>query len=310
MQKIICLSAVLFLCSFGLAQNFSVEAKIDSTLILIGEQCNLTFEISQKTGLKVDVPLFTDTLVSGVEIVAHQIDTIKSQYNHLIIRHNYQITSFDSALYYIPEFKFTCQGDTILSNSLSLKVVSVDIMMDSISQQAIIADIKDIVAAPINWLQIIIIICTVCLVLSIIALFIVIYLIRRNREKIIEEVAEKIISPQEAALEKLKHIKEEKIWQQGRNKEYYTQIIDVLREFIEKRFAVHTFERTTDEIIDSLQFAKDEYEEQINNLQKIFYTSNMVKFAKFIPDFNESNIVLDNAFDFVMYTTNGHVTTN
>jgi hypothetical protein len=301
-HKIICFSAVLFVCGVGSAQNFSVEAKIDSTLILIGEQCNLTFEISQSPDLEIITPQFADTLVSGIEIVARKTDTIQSQDNYLIVRQNYQITSFDSALYYIPEFKFACRNDTILSNPLSLKVVSVPIMMDSISQQPIVADIKGIAPAPIDWLKVMITILIISLIIFVIALFIVIYLMRRNKEKITEKAPEKIKLPQETALEKLEQIKAEKIWQQGRNKEYYTQIIDVLREYIEKRFDVHTFERTADEIIDSLQFAKNEYAEQINCLQKIFYTSNMVKFAKLIPDFNENNAVLDNAFDFVTNT--------
>jgi len=103
-------------------------------------------------------------------------------------------------------------------------------------------------------------------------------------------------------MEKLEEIRKEKIWQQGRAKEYYTQLTDVLREYLENRFDVPTFEKTSSEIIDSLQFIKKDYSEQLNSLRRIFTISDLVKFAKFIPDINENNAVLNNSESFVEET--------
>jgi hypothetical protein len=142
----------------------------------------------------------------------------------------------------------------------------------------------------------------ICLFLIALFIFIYIFFFKKEPKKEEEKVHAITKLPHQIALEKLEEIRLEKIWQQGRTKEYYTQITDVLREYIEKRFLVNTLEKTSSEIIDSLQFARKEHPEQILNLQKILTTSDLVKFAKLIPDFNSHTTVLSNAVEFVTGT--------
>ena len=81
------------------AQSFQVDAQIDSTIIYIGQQCNITFSISQKPDLKVITPVFKDTITKGIEIIGSSIDTIVSKDGYITVRENYLITAFDSSLY-------------------------------------------------------------------------------------------------------------------------------------------------------------------------------------------------------------------
>jgi len=287
------------------AQTFQVQAKIDSTVIFIGQQCNLTFEISQKPDIKIIMPVLKDSVTHGIEIVSSKTDTIKNKDGYITIKQNYIVTSFDSALYYIPEFPFVNNGDTVLSNSLSLKVLTVPI--DTTKQEIPIADIKPIANAPIDWQFIRNFIGFTLLALLILAVggwFLIKYLKKKNQKPVEEKIPEIIRTADEIALEKLEIIRQEKIWQSGRVKEYYTQIADVLREYIETRFNVVTFERTSSEIIDSLDFIKKDYSESLNMLKKIFYTSDMVKFAKLIPDFNTHTNILNDAVEFVVKCKN------
>ena len=288
----------------AMAQNFSVQAKIDSVTMWLGNQCNVTFEIYQNAGIQVVAPLFGDTLISGIEIVEQRkIDTIVNQDGSLKITQTYLVTSFDSALYYIPPFPFVCGSDTVFSNNLSLKVVSPEVQMDSTQNIPIIADIKGLAKAPINWQlikKILLWSIPVWFLLALIIWLIIKFVIKKpiiiQEKPIIKRPAHEI------ALEKLEEIRKEKIWQQGRAKEYYTQLTDVLREYVENRFDVPTFEKTSSEIIDSLQFIKKDYSEQLNSLRRIFTISDLVKFAKFIPDINENNAVLNNSESFVEET--------
>jgi len=292
------------LAVFGFAQNFSVQAKIDSVAMWLGDQCNVTFEIYQNADIKVTAPIFSDTLISGIEIVEKpKIDTIANQDGSLKITQTYLVTSFDSALYYIPPFPFASGQDTIFSDNLSLKVVSPEVQMDTTQNVPILADIKGLEKAPINWQlikKILLWSIPVWLLLALIIWLIIKFVIKKpiiiQEKPIIKRPAHEI------AFEKLEEIRKEKIWQQGRAKEYYTQLTDVLREYLENRFDVPTFEKTSSEIIDSLQFIKKEYSEQLNSLRRIFTTSDLVKFAKFIPDINENNAVLNNSEDFVSET--------
>ena len=110
------LTIILFAMSVcGYAQNFQVNARIDSTVIYIGQQCNVTFDISQRPDLKVITPVFKDTLAKGIEIVEYTTDTIADKDGYITVRQNYLVTAFDSALYYIPEFPFVAGGDTVFA---------------------------------------------------------------------------------------------------------------------------------------------------------------------------------------------------
>ena len=294
------------------AQSFQVDAQIDSTIIYIGQQCNITFSISQKPDLKVITPVFKDTITKGIEIIGSSIDTIVSKDGYITVRHNYLITSFDSALYYIPEFPFVANGDTIYSYSLSLKVLTVPI--DTTSQEIAIADIKPIVDAPIDWRSVIV---KILIGVFTIAILLIIYiLVKRHIKKkklqaqTIEKRPEVVKTCDEIALEKLEIIRREKIWQAGKLKEYYTDVTDVLREYIEARFGVVTFERTSSEIVDSLSFIQKTYPNALNLLSRIFDTSDMVKFAKLVPDFNMHTDTLKNVVEFVDITKESKTTSD
>ena len=273
------LTIILFAMSVcGYAQNFQVNARIDSTVIYIGQQCNVTFDISQRPDLKVITPVFKDTLAKGIEIIEYTTDTIADKDGYITVRQNYLVTAFDSALYYIPEFPFVAGGDTVFSYSLSL----------------------------INWRSLITKIAigvVVFAILLVVVLLVVRHLRKRKMQPIIvEKTPERVKTCEEIALEKLETVRREKIWQAGRVKEYYTDITDVLREYIEARFGIVAFERTSSEIIDALYFVQKNYPEQLGLLRKIFGTSDMVKFAKLIPDITIHTDTLDGAVDFVRQT--------
>jgi hypothetical protein len=302
-NKLKILTFLLLCCGEISAQNFSVQARADSAAMWIGAQCNVIFEICQNADGKVAAPLFSDTLIGGIEIVERKIDTVKNQDKSLTITQTYTVTSFDSALYYIPPFPFVDGNDTVFSNDFSLKVVSPEIMMDSTQNVPIIADIKPIAKAPINWQlikKILLLLLPIWFLLAFIILFFIKYFSKKT--VIIEKKITVKRPAHEVAFEKIEEIRKENIWQQGRSKEYFTQLTDVLREYIENRFSVPAFEQTSAEIIDGLHFAKKDYPEQIKLLQKIFEVSDLAKFAKYIPDINTHNANLNNAYDFVQET--------
>lgn len=207
------LTIILFATSVcGYAQNFQVNARIDSTVIYIGQQCNVTFDISQRSDLKVITPVFKDTLAKGIEIVEYTTDTIADKDGYITVRQNYLVTAFDSALYYIPEFPFVAGGDTVFSYSLSLKVLTVPV--DTTSQEIVINDIKPIVEPPINWRSLITKIAigvVVFAILLVVVLLVVRHLRKRKMQPIIvEKTPERVKTCEEIALEKLETVRREK----------------------------------------------------------------------------------------------------
>ena len=94
------------------SQEVTVKSSIDSTLILIGKQSHLTFEVAQPKNAIVHLPLIADTLVNGVDVVARtKPDTTDLGHGRIQVRQIYTITSFDTALYYIPPYDFINGSD-------------------------------------------------------------------------------------------------------------------------------------------------------------------------------------------------------
>jgi hypothetical protein len=123
--------------------------------------------------------------------------------------------------------------------------------------------------------------------------------IRKKRKK-----GEKIYQPQvpsrpahEVALEALQNLEAEKLWQQGRVKEYHSRISDILRTYIEQSMFINAMEMTTDLILSTMQIQALNQTLK-DDLQQILERADLVKFAKFQPlaDEHETSIKLAMAF--------------
>lgn len=130
MNKYILLIVLLFLVSGRIAaQSVTVDAKIDSLQILIGEQAKVQLQVAMDAKQRAVFPSFTDTLVRGVEIV--DIAKPDTQYlndrQRMLITQEYTVTSFDSALYYIPPMGVKIDNKEYKSKALALKVYSMPV---------------------------------------------------------------------------------------------------------------------------------------------------------------------------------------
>ena len=104
--------------------------------------------------------------------------------------------------------------------------------------------------------------------------------------------------PHIVALRDLDRIRGEKLWQTGNQKQYYTEITDTLRVYIEKRFCVKTIERTSGEILVDLS-VKDIQPSDFESLKDLFGTADLVKFAKYTASESENENAVPVAVRFV-----------
>jgi len=296
--------ALLFFLSFLSlqAQKITVDAKMDSTIIWIGEQTLFSFELTQQPEQRVVFPLFSDHIPGGLDIVEPlKIDSVHSIDGRLIVKHSYLVTAFQDSLLYISPFPFVVDGDTVWSKSVLLKVIQpFELDMESNA----IADIKPVYKLKFNWLLLLLKI--YLLLILILALVAGLYtLIRKYIQK--KPVFELLnIEPELpahiVALEALNKIKDEKAWQHGRLKEYYTELTDTIRMYIGKTYAINAMEMTSDEIMDTLRYMKKGEKTHYEKLQKMLQTADLVKFAKWKPLNDESERSLKDAFSFVEQT--------
>ena len=138
-------------------------------------------------------------------------------------------------------------------------------------------------------------------------ILITVYITRRKQRQVIEPYVPKIPA-HITALAALEKIRQEQIWKEGREKEYYSAISDTVRLYIEERYNVFALESTTDEIMTAFRSQVIDPESK-GKLQQLLQLSDLVKFAKLAPIESENIFTLQNAFDFVNGTKREEVVT-
>jgi hypothetical protein len=278
----------------------TINASIDSLQLFIGEQAKVKLEVSCPTESQLVMPVYHGELMSGIEIVG-EVKTDTQYLNHkkhMLVTNEYTVTSFDSSFYYIPPFEVMVDDEAYASNSLALKVY--DFPIDTTNMQAIYP-IKDTFVRPFTfgdfWPMTLsfLIFCGMCVLIP--------FMISRykdNKPILRRVVIEPKLPAHEVALCEMARIKEEKSWQRDDVKQYYTELTDVLRVYMEERFGFNAMEMTSDEIITHLNEQPDK--EWIDELRTLFTMSDLVKFAKYKPLINENDMNLVNAIDFINRT--------
>lgn len=282
------------------AQQTLIDVSIDSAAILIGEQTVLHLTITTDNGKNVIVPIPNDTLMTGVEVLnIAKADTTVIDNNRLLIKQDILITSFDSSLYLLPPFKVIDQTDTIYSNQVALKVSTIPVNIDKPDE---FNDIKGTWDPPFVLADYYLLIYGVLFACFLICLIGYILKRLRNRQSIIPfKKQEPKLPPFEMAMKELDEIKQQKLWQQGRNKEYYTLLTDTLRKYMVNRFGINAMEMTSGEILELIRL-ESEANSSYNSLKQILELADFVKFAKLHPLPDENELSLMNAYLFVNQT--------
>lgn len=289
------------------AQKVQVSARIDSTSILIGNQAHihLTAAFDVKNGVpKIQWPQVADSVAPKVQVISKsKITTSVPDSSQPTVQQETQditITSFDSGYYAIPPFKFVIDGDT--ANSQLTEPMMLQVNTVHVDTTTAFKDIKAPLQAPFSILEILPYIGYGLLALLVLG-GIIYYLIRKLKKQkptTIEKPKE-IIPPHVKALQELEKIALQKLWQEGKIKDYYTGITDVLRIYLEERYGVKSLEMTTDEIMLALK-RKDISELMKQKLRDILVLSDLVKFAKENPLPTEHELCFTSSVDFVNET--------
>lgn len=277
-----------------------VSASIDSTMLMIGDQTDLHLSVTQEAGDKVQMPVFGEILQDGIEIVDRSaVDSTTLSDGRIQLNQTLTLTSFKDSLFAINPLVVTQGEDSFWTEPMALNVIQ----PFEVDSALAITDIKDIEKAPVWWWGIF---RWVLLAILIAGLGVGAYYLwkwyLRTRKPEEEAVNPELLRPaEEVALEKLDAIKEAKIWKDGKVKEYQTDLTDVVREYIGRRFGVQSTEKTSDE---TLRAMKPLIEKPLyDRLKSMLQLADLVKFAKWhtTPDENENG--LTTAYEFVKETT-------
>jgi len=298
---------ILFLIGFyssSTGQDIRISASFDTSRIFIGDQLKYSLSIEQPDNVTLNLPVFKDTLIKNIEIISGPVtDTVKNEKGTLLIKQDYLITSFDSGRYQIrPVFAELKGSDGIkrfYSDYSFLEVLRPDIAPADTTLK--IYDIISPYRAPVTIGEIL------PWVLGLIAAVVIAYFAIKYIKKLRKEPSEtEIIVLKDPAhviaLRELEHLKELRLWQKGEVKQYYSNLTEILRKYLENRFSVFSLELTTSETLDALLKTGFRKDKSYENLKTVLSGADMVKFAKHNPEPTENEAYFQTAWNFVIET--------
>lgn len=298
---------ILFIAIFScfctmVHSQVNVDVKIDSVQLFIGEQTDITLNVSLDAKQTLQLPDIKNgnEIIPNVEVVTvHRPDTnLLNDGKRMEISQRYTVTAWDSSFYYLPPFEVKVDGKVYKSNALALNVYTVDI--DTLHLDHFFPPYP-IMEPPFSWDDWSAPVFAAFLVVFLFIICIVLYYHIVNGKPIVRIIRrKKVLPPHKVAMDEIQRIKADRMWAEEDSKEYYTQLTDTLRTYIRERYGFNAMEMTSSEIIEHLLNENDE--EALKELRDIFTTADLVKFAKHSTLINENDANLMAAMEYVNQT--------
>ena len=277
----------------------TVHSELGSTWIKIGEQTSLTLRVEGSPSDAVEFPRYDSlsVLTPGISVISSHDSTFMSGGSPCYQR-RYLITSFDTAHYDIPSLDVKVSGQAYSTNSIPLEVRGVDIDTTKVDK---IFGLKSPMepAFDMNEWRLPLLLGILTFIVSLLLTYIIIRI--KDNKPIIRRIRfSPYIPPHKTALTEIDKIRDDDLLSSGDPKDYYTRLTDVLRKYMEQRYGFNAMEMTTDEIIHELE-SLDDYT-SLSELNSLFTTADLVKFAKANPEISEKDKNLLNAVAYIQST--------
>jgi hypothetical protein len=141
------------------------------------------------------------------------------------------------------------------------------------------------------------------ILLVVAAAVVVAFVLSRHRKR--RHAVERIVPPHEWALAALESLAARKLIEQSMFHEFYFQLTDIVRQYIERRFSIMAPERTTDEFLRETRRDPTLRDDHKDLLGRFLRAADMVKFARHEPTAEEAGLAFTAARGFVDETAPG-----
>lgn len=280
MRSMLLCAWMMGVATWGVAQVV-VKMQMDTTHILVGEQVQMRAKVLVDKGKSVVFPhyAYRDTMVRGVEVLGcGSVDTmVAGNGRSWELTRRYTLTSFDSALYALPPIAVEVDGRTYRSaTGLGLKVswmpvdtLHPEVFFDphTVVPQTYVMNTKWGLSALWSWGALL-----VAIVVGVV--------LTRGKPLVRKKIVRPRITPNKeatTALNKLNEMVQRDVMAVD-DKMFYVTLTEILRMYLERRFAMSALQQTSDELMaDASQHLN---EPQLVALRELLQKSDEVKFAK------------------------------
>ena len=304
MKKTILILMATFALLGGLkAQNVEVQGKVESTDVQVGKPFTLDLSLKVPYGWFVEWNDFAiDTLSEQLDIIKRsEVERTADADSNVIVKQQLTLMTFDTGEVQVPSVGLTYARSFDDPNRLMAYTDPINLYSTTITVDTTMAykPIVEPLAAPIQmrevfpWILGALLLVLVCLG---------IWLLLKRRKTHVDAdgniVRGPVIPPYDKAVTDLENLRQQKLWQSGKVKEYFSSLTDIAREYIEGQFGVNAVEMTTDDILEEvkpLRFSQETYDK----LKETMEVADLVKFAKYSAANLESENAMNRMTEFV-----------
>lgn len=294
-----------------------VHATIEPDTVMIGDRAVLTIEVERDKVQAIYFPQFVapepkDDTPPPFELVRElPTDTVQIAARREVLRKRFEVAVFDEGIYALgcPQVLYADKNiiDTLYAAD-SLRLVVTTFAIDSTSHA--IFDLKPQktlrfrfgeVSGYVSYTM------ALLLLLALVVWLAVYYLHRRGRRVADLFRPAPPVPAHIVAIEALEQLRDQKLWQAGKHKQYYSALSDILRTYLDGRYSVGAMEMTTDEIVEALRPLELPQKSAID-LIAVLRDADLVKFAKAVPEAADNESCYHKAYYFVEETKPVEVT--
>lgn len=284
------------------AQVTFLRGRTDVDTIVVGQPFDYQLSLTIPKDYFVEWKQFGDTLSKSIDVI--NIEDVKTtainNSDNVIMTQNLTLTSFDTGYVYVPEIAITYSKSLQDSIRYTLRTDEKELYVTTVAVDTTEAfrPIKGVMRQGLTakelfpWIAIVIIIAGV--------VYLIIYLKKHKKTKdvVVEEKKKPTIPAIITARAKLAEMKDNEVWNTPQTKDYYTDLTDIAREYLEGQFEIDAIEMTTDEIMEAVNKLN------LNNLTKsklqdTLTTADLVKFAKANPSAEQNKQSFSDINNFV-----------
>ena len=300
---ILMIGLVLVLSGMASAQQVEVSAKAQDESVAVGKPFSLDLTMKVPYGYYVEWNEFAnDTLSAQIDILKRGdlLRTADADSN-VIVQQQLTLMTFDTGYVTIPPVGLTYAKS--VEDQLRMKAftdpVQLYVTTITVDTTQAFKPMVPPIEHPVSMKEVFPWILGVLLL--VLAGLVVWYFVKHRKPKVDENgepIKGPVIPPYTKAIGDLESLKQQKLWQAGKVKEYYCSLTDIAREYIEGQFKVNAVEMTTDDILKEVRELRFD-EKLYGKLKDTMELSDLVKFAKYTASSLENDNAMGDMTDFV-----------
>jgi hypothetical protein len=235
------------------------------------------------------------------KVMPHQISQVNEN-GYITFENTIKLAIYNEGSFEIPGLNILADSNisVVSAQKQVINVLLPPAVMESDSLS--INPIKDIIVEPKTWQD------YLYLLYILLSVSITYWLWRKWKSKksetptLIPAPEVYVPSPSEIAINRLNSLRDSKIWLQGREKDFQSDLTDTIRNYLAGQFGIKAMEMTTLDIEKSTSKLNLNHDDK-NDLSEILNIADLVKFAKAKPEIDIHEEFLNQAYSFVNHTS-------